>query len=413
MSERLKIGMCYMINPDAGTQGWASINGMAPVWINNISELDSSCVWITNLSYMQFYRARLFGITNVYSDQYFRFRIPYIIKDLALDGLAPEIMTQRLSHIAYKIATYGEKLGVRPNPSERVYQYTHLIRDSLNPSNVLTPFSGSMADKIQDAIDGSTKDNQGSSGEGPSNSKGVSFHFPHGAFTKWLFDQNYPDTSVVYRNVSKTLLGTFGHMDGKKLKGTSDLQARLTELAKTTAIFFKVDIKAIDSSYVQYCDFKDSGKTKRGKKGPRDHLTLPELLHYLSFAKVRITDAVALKAMRIEMPGADGSLQIPEREHSYSRSLFQHCMYSSLCAPIRVGKDYKRSSAIEAYMRSYDRIACSKAAAHLATKGGFFIGAYGYGRVSVYARKGDAERLSNMALALGLIGPLGLIGDGL
>lgn len=124
--------------------------------------------------------------------------------------------------------------------------------------------------------------------------------------------------------------------------------------------------------------------------------TYPEVLELMRYSELMVYESASVGAGVLQdVPCIDNPLY----SNCMSAGLFLENYYCALMAPID-----KRNTALGAYMRAYDRMACGRAAEAF-HNAGFVVGSYSSGRIIVLIREGERERAEKLALKIGMIPP--------
>lgn len=98
-------------------------------------------------------------------------------------------------------------------------------------------------------------------------------------------------------------------------------------------------------------------------------------------------------------------LELDSKEYSYSRGIFLENLWVALANPINPSGMH---TAVGAYMRAYDRVACQRAAETFAEHE-FRIGSFGSGRVMIYLGKQEDAMAKELSFVTGMNPPMSMI----
>lgn len=397
MAKSIEFGACFFDDKETPQSGWVSINGSEVARISKISELRSDVVWVTNIPFKTYRDMNLDSIGNIFDEQFFRTSITQLLKELSLENSIKQACVE-LSKIFTRVATFGsDKFNL--STEELSYRYFTTVNTALLPSVSRSAPNHSCSIEIMDAIKQSTQPLQVMTAKAPKGSVAVNFLFPRSAYYKFIFSLDYPLSSewAVIPKLNNT--ATFGYESGAVIKGTKAIIAKYIKLSETHAAFFRVTVISQDGTYSDYQMFGASGAFNKKRASVRLWATLPEIVHLSTYSKVKVEGGFCTPHSKLSL--AD-KLNFPDREFSYSRGLFAENLFAGLSTPL-YGNELK-ASALGAYLRCYDRLACAKAAEGF-NKAGFVVGSFGLGRVTVFVSQSEREQVTAVSLKLGLVPP--------
>ena len=396
----MTIGVCCFENTNDPESGWASVEGQEAEWVNGIGDLNDQVLWVTNLPFLTHRKLNLASKGNIFDTQYFRTAIDNIGSEM---GIQSDLKT--LSEFCSRefkiVADMGEKyLDISlMNPG---YRYHKTASYQLLPDYVRQQPSGINSADIIEAMNHSTQANQAMSGlKRPAGAQPVGLLFPRHVYGKWLLSLPMPGENkwkVVKQRENSTKFGVEG---GKVLRNTASVLERLNEIGEKNALFLRVSVHSMDKFYQNFASFS------AGEKYIRRWATLPEVLELARIAKISINGGYMCKLS--ESPIISDSI-FGQSDMSFARGLLIENVISALASPVS-NQNGSRQTMLSAYLRAYDRIACGRAAAKLASEG-FVVGSYSMGRIVVFMRPGEGRRLAQKALEIGLMPPMGFLNSG-
>lgn len=391
MSELPAIGVCWFDDPDVALGGWACRAGGDADRVSGIQGLSSDVFWVTNLNYVTYRKLNLVQVPHIADTQYFRSSLSMLANELGLYH-HPDRATETLSLIFARVIEQGHShLGVGMTPGG--YRYTKLLMDRLMPREHRMAPHGAYAQELASAFRQSMQANQGMSGiQRPAGATAHAMVFPRGAYARWILSQPMPSSAAWQEIKTRGNETVFGVQAGEAISGSKAVRARLQDLGDGHAILLRVKVLDMDPFHQPFASF---GATARNH---RAWATLPEVLELSRYAKVAISGGFRTKAAPLSLPG----ISLEGDEFSFSRGLYWENVWVSLAQGLNNGKV---DTALGAYLRSYDRLACGRAAASLAQMR-YVIGSYGTGRVMVYLRSGEIPEAARYALDIGLVPPL-------
>ncbi len=388
----MKIGVCLFDEPNIAREGWVSIAGSKAVRVNGIGELRNDVFWVTNLSYFSYRNLNLNQMPNVVDEQYFRTKLTSLCKELS-SSENPEELASMAALILDRTHEIGERfLSISANGSH--YRYTNILQGCLLGSELRKQPMGAGSLDITEAIQQSTQENQSMTAKSfAKGSKLHSFTFPRAGYAKWLLSKQYPTNSGWTKlNVDRKGEVVIGYEDGIKIKGTDAFIGKLEDLDNSNkAALFRVSIVSMNPQYMQFAKF-GSGANKYVRRWA----SLPEIIDISRYSKVIVMDGYTAQKSPLNLPEfvlADDELQL---DYSFSKGLFLENLWAAISSP-SYSKTSNTVSAVSAYMRAYDRIACGRAAAAFAMHG-FTVGSYGMGRVQVSLRPGEENSSKVIAI---------------
>lgn len=384
------VGVCHFDDPKSATSGWASINGGKAFRVSNRGELQSNVFWVTNLMWKAYREFNLVKVQHIQDAQFFR--TSYTLLGIEYGFVnQPQEQAEFFSKIFTNIANYcGEKLKI--DISTTSYRLTTLLRDYLMPNSFRkTPDSPFSLD-INNAVKQSTQQLQIMTGKSPQGSKTHNFMFPRGSYSRWLLSMKYPMGNKWEKLPEKDYTAIFGHEDNIQIKGSKTVLSKLKDLHENKAAFLKISIISQSPEYINFQTFGS------GSSYPRRWATLPEVIFLSRFSKIQIEGGYATDAgdLRLNTP-----LRYDDIEFSVARSIFLESVSMGLSTPYK--DQTTEYTALGAYLRAYDRIACAKTAERLNRDAGFTIGSFGAGRVTAYLRPNEIETANKIALDNGLL----------
>lgn len=395
----MRVGVCCFDDVNDAASGWASIAGGEAQRIRGTGDLDGSVPWVTNLPYHVHRKFNLGATGNILDEQYFRTKLSQVGLENGL-GSDKKRLAEFASTVFQKVAELGlTHFGM--DLRSPGYRYHKACSYNLIPSYARNLPSDRNSAEIVEAINHSTQANQAMSGiKKPDGANAVSIGFPRQAYGHWLLSQPVPIASDWKTVRQKDNTTTFGHENGKRLRNTSAVLERLMEHGKNNAMFLRVQVHSMDNFYRHFASFG------AGEQMMRRWASLPEIIELSRYAKISIEGGYMCPLTRD--PLVDESI-FGGSDISYARGLLVENAWAALASPVSV-QSGSRSTVISAYLRAYDRIACGRVAASLARKG-LVIGSYSMGRIVVFMRPGESERICRLALDEGLVPPMGYLND--
>ena len=388
----MKIGVCLFDEPTIARSGWASIAGGKPSRINGVAEMISDVFWVTNLSYFNHRNLNLSKLPNVADEQYFRTKLSSLAQEIS-SSEDPEILCVLLSKVLNRTHALGKKLfDVSVDDSD--YRYTSAMQNKVFGTSLRKQPFGLDALNIAEGIKQSTQENQAMTSSSFSRgSKLSTFTFSRASYAKWLLSLEYPTNSnwkkIAFTN-NETIIG---YEDGVKIRGTDTFIEKLNNLDEENAAIFRISVLNIDTFYLPFAKF-GSGANKMVRRWA----TLPEIVDISRHSKISIMSGFYTKKIKLDILD---KIDFSVLEHSISKGLLYENLWSAISTPI-YNRDQPKVSAVGAYMRAYDRIACGRVAAAF-SQHGFTVGSYGMGRVQVSIRSGEEATAREIAIANGII----------
>lgn len=384
----MKIGVCLFDEPTSGQAGWISIAGSRAARISSPAELRSDVFWVTNVDYSSFLKLNLNHSTNIGYNSYFRTPIASLTKELTASE-DPEYQCKLLSKVLNRVSELGSYyFGAEIDGS---YRYSNILQGCLVKNQLRQQPKGDHELEIVEAIKQSTQNNQAmTSKQFAKGSKLESFVFPRASYAKWLLSQDYPLNGGKWEKLGIGDNKVFGYEDGVEIKNTKHFIEKLKDYDRTHAVFFKISVLSISPNYATFAKF-GSGE----RKYIRHWATLPELMDILRYSKVEVVSA--FKTPKVKINVNEELFEETGCEYSISKGLLLENVWTALATPIH-SKQNENVSALGAYMRAYDRIACGRAAAAF-SRYGYTVGSYGTGRVQVSLRVNEAQGAKEIAIS--------------
>ncbi|MND11579.1 hypothetical protein D3C87_351490 [compost metagenome] len=394
----MTIGVCLFDDLSQAKGGWSSVNGSQATRISSMSELRSDIFWVTNLDYVSHRKLNLNKTPNIFDAQYFRSSLKLIASE---NGLLtnPTGLVEFASAVFSRIVDIGNKeMGI--SLDEPSYRYFTTVASAITPAFMRKrPECDNQLD-LMNGIKQSTQANQAMSGQKVAKGSSIKdFSFPRGAYARWLLSLPYPGASPweeIKKAGSETILGV---EDGVQIRGTISVLEKLKEWGKDHAVLLRVAVLGMDPFFKPFASFGV------GVKYPRRWATLPEILNMSRYCKISLSGGYRTRLAKLDLLG---DIDLESNEYSYSRGLFLENLWVSLANPMHSNEVY---TAVGAYMRAYDRIACQRVAETFAEHQ-FRIGSFGSGRVMVYVSKPEEQIAGELALSAGMNPPFEMIRGG-
>lgn len=399
----MKIGVCLFDEVKIAKEAWVSIAGSSAIRINDINELRSDVFWVTNLDYFSYRKLNLTHASNIADEQYFRTKLTSLIAEIS-STTEPFEVVSRLALFLDRTHELGEK--VFGSLSNAEYRYATTLQTKLLTSSLRKQPDGNYAGDLSIAILQATQENQAMLGrQFAKNSKLTTFMFPRCAYANWLLKKPYPQNNTwTPVSVDKSGEVTIGIEEGSQLRGTVTFLDKLTHLEQTQrAAIFRVAVLSMDKRFTPFAQF-GSGANKY----MRGWATLPEIIDLARYAKLEVRDGY-ISDLKPLPPLPTQLTDNSPFEYSFSKGLLMENVWSALATPV-FSPVATFVSAVGAYMRAYDRIACGRVAAVFAQHG-FQIGSYGMGRVQVSLRQGEEPIASKLAIECGLLPPMRMLSN--
>lgn len=384
------IGVCIFDDPKSARDGWASVAGEEGWRVTGYHELATDKLWVTNLDFPDFKALNLLRLKHLAQSQYFRTSIKMLQSEYGLLEAKP--LAGFLSALFNRVARLGDlHLGVEAHKFN--YRYTQAVGARMDVPALRVPIQGLNPNEVQLIIDHATQENQAMTGvKKPERSQAVAFIYPRFAYSKWLLSQDFPLDSVW----KKDKIGRewrIGTREGKPFAKANHEFIRMMDnycVNAKRSVFMRIAVLSQEPSHRSFATFG------AGAKGPRVWAAYPEVLELMRYAEIAVYDSVSVASSKLkDIPLVD----TPQYSSSISAGLFLENLYCSLMAPVD-----KTNTALGAYMRAMDRMACGRAAEQF-HNAGFVVGSYSSGRIIVLVREGERERASQLAIKIGMIPP--------
>ena len=390
----MKIGAVWFDDTQVAKEGWASDGGPAER-INGHGALSSDIAWINNLPYPIWKKLNFNNTANILDANYMRTSLDHVAKEIgSIDD--PQKTVTNAAIIFNRISKEANKVfGVEL--SKPGYRYSSLIQDRVTPTFMRAVPEAKIRQSIIDACKQATQENQAMSNRNvPTGSSIHSFIFPRGSYGKWLLSQPVPINNRWTEIKKRDNTTIIGHKEGEVIKGTKAVLKKLIELGEKKAILMRVVVKYMDKMYRPFANFSSGSNHLRG------WATLPEILMLSRYSVIELHGGFMTELGHLKV---SDKFCVTEEEFSYSHGLFLENLWVSFAT----NRFRAPHTAVAAYLRSYDRLMCFKAAEKLSLEGGFVVGSYGTGRVQVYLRENEIEAACSLAKQTGLIPQLSTV----
>lgn len=386
------IGVCVFDEPSIAGAGWASIAGEDATRVNGFHELPNDVYWITNVGYRSYRSLNLNKAPHIFDEQYFRTSVKSISQEFGLEGDGQSLskFCSLVFQATYKKLSkaYGSK-GLLSN-----YRLYSGLTTKVLPLSLRRVPVHPKAIAVQAAINESTQANQAMFGDRPPlGSKALPFLIPRDTHFSWIFSQDLPSGEDWKEIKSDSVRCIIGTQHGKTIKGTLPAIESLIKRFKGRAAFLRCTVKSTDDFYRSFATFSAGANIQRG------YATLPEILNMCRYSRVEILGGYTC-ALITDKSFID---RLRDQTVSYSTGLAWENLYAALGNALN-GSSSSGSTALGAYLRSYDRIACQRYAEKLELNG-FKVGSFGTAKIMVYCTEGEHELLGDLCLEEGIIPP--------
>ncbi|SHH50510.1 hypothetical protein [Ferrimonas marina] len=390
----MKVGVCIFDHTDTATSGWRSSEGSEAERIDSISELATDTMWVTNLPYYDFRKLNLHRSPNIVDAQYFRSSIKLLTDELGL-GETPDRLASVLSGFFSRMIAVAESNGISVQSPD--YRYLKSLGLELATSLLRKRPRGAFGKMLKEVWSQSTQQNQAmQNAMVPRGANAYAFTLPRGAYFRWILSQNFPSATHWEKHSFGADQIVIGVQDGVKLPGTTEAMAALKDLMKTKAGFFRLSVQSMDPHYQKFSAYGSGSNVMRG------YASLPEILRLSQYSKIAIGDGWKADCGKLEFPER---FDMAANEFSFSRGLLFENVFAAYGSS-SLSDTYFPS--ITAYLRAYDRIACSYFAEAF-QEFNFSVGSYSTGKIMVYVRPQEVTQVVNLALSLGLLPPMDLL----
>lgn len=394
------IGVCIFENINAPEIAYVSIGGEESSKIFGINELPSDVLWVTNLPYKQYKSARVYNMSYIKQNQYFRTSTDIMLRELGIENADLATQSRILSDIFNRVNRLSNLyFGYNALEYGTDYRFANELRNFTYPDILKKNENTEMYSLAYEASKQATQSHQAMAGvSAPRGSTTYNFYFPRTEFVKYIMNLPLPirnDWREITFKSGEIDMGTY---EGKKIKGTEDVINKFIEMSKTRAVLFRVSVKYIDPKYRPFQTFS------AGLKTTRSWASLPEVIELSRYSRITISGGVSCELGNLNV--LDKCFDDIGIEYSYSRGILLENAFTSLS----VGWGDMKENFLSAYLRSYDRILCSKAALSF-SENGFTVGSFGTGRITVYLTRGEVETANILARKIGLMTSIKKIKD--
>ena len=392
------IGVVCFDDEATATDAWCSIAGKDPFRIESLSELRSDIIWVSNLSYYDYRKLNLTLLPNVFDHQFFRLSL----KQLAIENnLANNNfeLTRFASLIFTRVALLGEE-NFKIKSFDVDYRYYTTLASAVIPFYARKKPTENFSFELMEAFKQATQENQAMTGlQAPKGSKAYPFYFPRTSYAQWLLSLDYPIGESWQELKESDYTGILGTENGIFIKGTVSKLKKLNTLNEKYAGFFRVTVINTEPEYREF------GTFSAGSNHPRKWASIPEIIHLASIGKIKIEGGYITQKGKLSILKKLNFSDIEkELDYSYSLGLFLENLWIALSSPT----NKKYYTALGAYIRSYDRIACFSMAEKF-NQINFVTGSFGTGKVIVYAKKHEIPLLKDFSIEQNLLPPISFI----
>lgn len=389
----MKIGVCLFDDPRLASGGWASDGGEAR-YIESYAELANDMCWITNIAFKDFKEHGFHQLPHLFDEQYLRTRVEQILKEVGLSSFDQrKEAAQFCAQIANRTVRMAEQM-FKVDIANGGYRLSNALTDVLVRGWMRALPDGQNRAVVSEGLRQSLQENQAMVGvQHPKGSSSAAVLFPRGAFAHWLLSQDYPVSNTW--NVIKVpeSEATFGVVDGAQLRGTKALTERLLNMGRQYACIFRLEVLSTEEFYRPFATFA------AGANRQRQWATLPEVLYLARFCKLHLH--AGYYTAKGKLPFFEKiSKEMPADEFAFSRGLLLENCWAALATPPRQGE----ATAVGAFLRAYDRIACGRLAEEFAANS-FRVASYSSGRVLLNLKPSEYEQAADLAFKLGALMP--------
>lgn len=390
-----QVGICWFDDPSDAGDAWISINGSASEKISGIEKLSSNILWVTNLHWGAYKKLEMLKSTHIFHTQFFRTSLQLLLEDVGNPDNIPSFI-ENASIILTRVVLMGEELlnlKLNTNP----YRYTTLISDKYLPRKCRLKPMGDSQPKLMDVFKQATQENQAKFGESPKGSTCKKFYYPRVEYANWILSQDYPVSNSWEKIDKKYTNKMFGVEDNALIGATKTNREKLLRLGQKKAAILKISVLSQEAGHTRF-----SGFSQGVNRYNRGWATLPEVLEISRYSKVLVEDGYTSELGKISIPS---ELDIGASQFSISKGIFLENYWIGLASALDSGR---YCTALGAYIRAYDRIACGRAAEQF-HQNSFVVGSYSIGRLAVYLRPSQHESAVELAKELGLAPPLSMM----
>lgn len=410
------IGVCLFDDPTDPSSGcWFSVAGEEAKRASGVNALPPKLTWVTNIKYNDFRQNGLSQLGNIKETHYMRTDTDKMIKELCSLKNDNNMENCRiLSEVFNRTVVFGtSNLGVQVFSGN--YKYLSCIEDAVNLKSVKAkPFTDYAY--IQEAIENSYQANQGRLGVKPNNTKDYTFVFPRTSYYRWLLSKKLPVNSDQFATVSfKNGDLSIGIKDGRLLDFHNERFNKFSEMVNKNdfAYFFQIEVPHIEKSHTSFATFSCGNGSGRDSF-KRTWASLPEILHLSRFSVVKIFNGYKTPLSHLPseitslVSNSSGDELDMIEQASLSKGLFLENVFSMLAGKIGGSGSSGNNTALGAYLRAYDRMACL-CVAEMFNSMGYAVGSYSTGRILLFLKDNEVKEACGLAMLLGLIPPIGVI----
>lgn len=378
----MSIGVFRFDDPRLCGSGWATLAGGELLRFNSVADLDSSHIWIADIGYQDFVRAKLWECAHVRRFDFARIKPQAVAREVGLDPAKKESLIE-VSAVYERVAKI---LVARTGISFRDANYS--LARALSAIDPPSPgiIDISIREDALYAFENASQEIQLYSGRLPRGSGFEILYFPRSAYARFLLSHPLPAAGASWGETrisgGRRVVGT---SRGKQVRGTKEWLEEMADVSSRLAVILKVRVLETDPQFAEHSSFG-----RGAKNGNRVWAALPEVMHLARFCKLEISRGYHCEAEIPEIPDVVGGA-------TYSEGVAAELYWISRTHDAK-GKNPMPQGA---YLRAYDRIACGLAAERLSSAG-FAVSSYGVGRFSVAVPAGAAE-LFKVARGIGLL----------
>lgn len=387
-------GACLFDDSKIPGHGWSCRPDGDPERISGIHDLGNDINWVTNLEYKAFISNNLGHIKHICQNQFFRESIDALILDYGFGSNRNMEASQFLANHFNNTAIFGNTLtGIDPVKNRLNYRYSQHISNQLNIP-ILRQGARGITQELADFIcESSTQANQAMVG-GINGSISLHCYYPRLLYFRWLLSQPVP-ISTDWNKTALKQERDVGFKNGRIVNEELIKKMAATSASKMQAMFLRISVNSQQKDYATF------GTFGRGKKEPREWVTLPELLNICRYSLVTIKEVYTLPMGYLKDHVDFLSDIYAAPDVSISMGLFMQNVAAAIMAPVN-----KKETPLGAYLRAYDRVGCFHAAEKLYSLG-VLPASFSMGRIVTRVTEDQVENTKACMASIGLVPFLG------
>lgn len=386
--DRCVAGCVIFDDPGNPTTGWASIAGRAARRIRSQGDLNSSLVWVSNLSFQEAMEAHV--SVRVRHSNFLSVRINRVAWEMGFDLRDdPMEAAQAVAEIANRVCRIVQRYY-------HVTTFENTLVKTISKCILKPTMDPPLSRRVLPIVEEAFLSLQRVSGRIDPGRRLVPFAWPPQLHARVVMSFPVPD-------------GQWEHKRTSLPRSVVDTKEYLIRNSRERGGFARIDVSGIPPEMAGLMD------VVTGHDGAREWLPLPEAAYLSAYGQVRIKEVVLSEGLMI--PSQQAAWQLPdfgpEAEMSYSAGMVYEAHWVALATAqwtTGSGHNRRRSCARASVMRAWDRMLCMRAAMDFNSEG-LHVLSYGTGCVNIAGSPGEMKKAATIAKRNDILTNLSIIDE--